>query len=74
MRLDQYLVERGFAPSREKAQAIIMAGLVYVDDKPAIKPGIRVREGQKVEVKEPPKYVSRSGYKLEWLYRGLDLM
>ena len=65
MRLDLYLVEKGHAPTREKAQALIMAGLVLVDGKPASKPGTRIREGSKVEVKEPPKYVSRGGYKLE---------
>lgn len=75
MRLDQYLVEKGFVPTREKAQAIIMAGLVYVDDKPITKPGTRIKEGQKIEVKEPPKYVSRGGYKLEWALQrfGLDV-
>ncbi|MCS6957383.1 MAG: TlyA family RNA methyltransferase [Aquificaceae bacterium] len=65
MRLDLYLVEKGYAPTREKAQAMIMAGLVSVDGKLVSKPGTNVKEGQKVEVKEPPKYVSRAGYKLE---------
>ncbi len=65
MRLDQYLVEKGLVPSREKAQAIIMAGLVLVDGKRVDKPGAKVKEGQKVEVLEMPKYVSRAGYKLE---------
>ncbi|MCS7171093.1 MAG: TlyA family RNA methyltransferase [Aquificaceae bacterium] len=65
MRLDLYLVEKGYAPTREKAQAIIMAGLVQVDGKLANKPGMKIREGQRVEVKEVPKYVSRGGDKLE---------
>lgn len=75
MRLDQYLVEKGYVSSREKAQAIIMAGLVYVDGRPITKPGTRIKEGQTVEVKEPPKYVSRGGYKLEWAIQrfGLDV-
>ncbi|RMH79588.1 MAG: TlyA family RNA methyltransferase [Acidobacteria bacterium] len=64
-RLDLYLVEKGYAPSREKAQTLIMAGLVFVDGKLQDKPGTYVREGQRVEVKSPPKFVSRAGYKLE---------
>jgi 23S rRNA (cytidine1920-2'-O)/16S rRNA (cytidine1409-2'-O)-methyltransferase len=75
LRLDQYLVERGLVSTREKAQAMIMAGLVYVDGKPVTKAGTRVKEGQRVEVREPPKYVSRGGYKLEWAINrfGLDV-
>ncbi|QID32903.1 TlyA family RNA methyltransferase [Pampinifervens florentissimum] len=75
MRLDQYLVEKGYVSSREKAQAIIMAGLVYVDGKPITKPGTKIKEGQIIEVKELPKYVSRGGYKLEWAIQrfGLDV-
>lgn len=42
-----------------------MAGLVLVDGKRVDKPGTRVKEGQEVRVLEPPKYVSRAGYKLE---------
>lgn len=64
-RLDLYLVEKGYAPSREKAQALIMAGLVLVDGKLQDKTGTYIREGQRVEVKSLPKFVSRAGYKLE---------
>ncbi len=75
MRLDQYLVEKGLVQSREKAQALIMAGLVYLDGKPVTKAGTKVREEQKIELKEPPKYVSRGGYKLEGALQrfGIDL-
>ncbi len=73
MRLDQYLVEKGHVLSREKAQALIMAGLVYVDGKPITKPGTKIKEGQSVEVRELPKYVSRGGYKLEWAIQRLGL-
>lgn len=59
MRLDLYLVEKGYAPTREKAQAMIMAGLVLVEGKRAEKPGMKIKEGQRVEVSQPPKYVSR---------------
>ncbi len=73
MRLDQYLVEKGLAPTREKAQALIMSGLVLVDGKTADKPGQRVKENAKVEIKEPFRYVSRGGYKLEHALEKLGL-
>jgi len=65
LRLDQYLVDKGLAPTREKAQALILAGMVLVNGKLADKPGSKVKEGAKVEIKEPFRYVSRGGYKLE---------
>jgi 23S rRNA (cytidine1920-2'-O)/16S rRNA (cytidine1409-2'-O)-methyltransferase len=73
LRLDQYLVEKGLAPTREKAQALIMSGLVLVDGKTADKPGQRVKENVKVEIKEPFRYVSRGGYKLEHALEKLGL-
>lgn len=65
MRLDKLLFERKLAPSREKARAIIMAGLVRVGGKVVDKPGYKVKGDEDIEVLEPPKYVSRGGYKLE---------
>jgi 23S rRNA (cytidine1920-2'-O)/16S rRNA (cytidine1409-2'-O)-methyltransferase len=41
-RLDVLVVERGFADSREKAQALIMAGMVLVDEQPATKAGTTI--------------------------------
>jgi len=73
LRLDQYLVEKGLAPTREKAQALIMSGLVLVDGKTADKPGQRIKENAKVEIKEPFRYVSRGGYKLEHALEKLGL-
>ena len=73
MRLDKLLLERKLAPSREKAQAIIMAGLVRVNGKVVDKPGYRVRGDEKVEVLEPPRYVSRGGYKLEGALKRFSL-
>jgi 23S rRNA (cytidine1920-2'-O)/16S rRNA (cytidine1409-2'-O)-methyltransferase len=73
LRLDQYLVEKGLAPTREKAQALIMSGLVLVDGKTADKPGQRIKEKAKVEIKEPFRYVSRGGYKLEHALEKLGL-
>ncbi|NPA33196.1 MAG: TlyA family RNA methyltransferase [Aquificae bacterium] len=66
MRLDQFLTKEGIVPSREKAQALIMAGQVLVDGRVVDKPGYRLKGGERVEVKQLPKYVSRGGEKLEW--------
>ena len=65
-RLDVLLVERGFAETRTKAQAIIMSGLVYVADQKADKPGMSFDETCEIEVRGAScPYVSRGGLKLE---------
>ncbi len=64
-RIDQLLVERGLAESREKAQALILAGQVLVDGRKAAKAGHAVPVGSRLEVLEPLPYVSRAGKKLE---------
>lgn len=65
-RLDQLLVERGLYPSRERAQAAIMAGLVKIGDAVAAKAGMPVAEDAAITVAgEPHPYVSRGGLKLE---------
>ena len=63
-RLDRLLVERGLAESREKAQALIMAGEVTVNGQKAAKPGQPVSDDCAVEVLARPPYVSRGGFKL----------
>ena len=63
-RLDRLLVERGLAESREKAQAMIMAGEVLVSGQKGAKPGQQVSEDSAVEVLARPPYVSRGGLKL----------
>jgi 23S rRNA (cytidine1920-2'-O)/16S rRNA (cytidine1409-2'-O)-methyltransferase len=63
-RLDRLIVERGLADSREKAQALIMAGEVRVDGQKASKPGQSVDQACAVEVLARPPYVSRGGFKL----------
>lgn len=66
IRLDNYLVDNALAPSREKAKALIMAGVVYVDNQKEDKAGTFITETQKVEVRGSGlKYVSRGGLKLE---------
>ncbi|MEN6601560.1 MAG: TlyA family RNA methyltransferase [Bryobacteraceae bacterium] len=64
-RLDRLLVERGLAETREKAQALIMAGSVLVDGQKLDKPGHAVDAECRVEVLEGLRYSSRGGLKLE---------
>jgi 23S rRNA (cytidine1920-2'-O)/16S rRNA (cytidine1409-2'-O)-methyltransferase len=66
IRLDVALVEGGFAESREKAKALIMAGIVYVNNQKSDKAGNTVKPDDVIEVRgETLKYVSRGGLKLE---------
>ncbi len=67
-RLDIALVRRGLAPSRERAQALIMAGQVYVADRLVDKPGTLIPLDAECRMSQTPdelKYVSRGGLKLE---------
>lgn len=62
-RLDSSLFERGLAPSREKARALVMAGEVTVNGQLVDKPGTRVAEGDILAVRAKPRFVSRGGRK-----------
>ncbi|HHY37895.1 MAG TPA: TlyA family RNA methyltransferase [Clostridia bacterium] len=74
MRLDILLVKRGLFPSRERAQAAIVEGAVFVDGAKAVKPGQRVREDSEIFVREDPlPYVGRGGLKLEWALDTFEL-
>lgn len=65
-RVDLLLVERGLAPSRERARAYILAGRVLVNEQKIDKPGTAVAAGAPVRLLgEDPPYVSRGGLKLE---------
>ena len=65
VRLDKLLVDRGLAPSRERARALIMEGKVLVSDRPAEKPGSIVAADVEVRLRgEDIPYVSRGGLKL----------
>lgn len=72
-RIDLLLVERGLAESREKAQAAILAGAVWVDDRPVRKPGERVSTTAAIKLTAGPRYVSRGGDKLEHALRYFNL-
>jgi len=65
-RLDVAVTELGLAESRQKAQAIIMAGEVYVNGQKVDKAGAPVAEDARIEVRgKSLRYVSRGGLKLE---------
>lgn len=65
-RLDKLLLERGLAPSRERAQALILAGRVLVNEQKIEKPGAPVDSAALLRVLgEDQRYVSRGGLKLE---------
>lgn len=66
LRLDQYLVQNGLVQSRERAKALIMSGIVFVNGQKADKAGDPVPDGANVEVRgHDIGYVSRGGLKLE---------
>ena len=73
-RLDVLLTEQGYADTRSKAQAIIMAGQVYVDGQKADKPGVSFEDTVSIEVRgETCPYVSRGGLKLEKALRDFGV-
>ena len=63
-RLDAALVERGLAPSREKARAVIMAGEVLCRGQVADKPDQRVTAEDDIVIKKRYPYVSRGAFKI----------
>ncbi len=63
-RLDRLVVERGLADSREKAQALILAGEILVNGQKAFKAGQLVADDAALEALAKPPYVSRGGVKL----------
>ncbi len=72
-RLDIRLVELGLAPSRNKAQALIVAGDVCVDGAVCSKPSVLTGPDQKIELKQKEKFVSRGGLKLEGALADLSV-
>jgi 23S rRNA (cytidine1920-2'-O)/16S rRNA (cytidine1409-2'-O)-methyltransferase len=65
IRLDVLLMERGLAESRAKAQALIMAGQVRVNDQVALKPATAIDPKSTLIVDHGPRFVSRGGEKLD---------
>ncbi len=74
IRLDVALVNGGHAESREKAKALIMAGIVYVNNQKCDKAGDNVKPEDIIEVRgDKLKYVSRGGLKLEKAMKCFDI-
>ncbi|MEJ2660319.1 MAG: TlyA family RNA methyltransferase [Desulfobacteraceae bacterium] len=73
-RLDLLVVEKGLAPSRQRARALIMAGKILVDTQRIDKPGAQVPVDAGISLKgEGLAYVSRGGLKLESALRAMNL-
>lgn len=72
-RLDTLLADRKLVDSREQAKRLILAGEVLVDGEPHSKPGLSVSEDARVEIKQPLRYVSRGGLKLEKALQIFDV-
>jgi 23S rRNA (cytidine1920-2'-O)/16S rRNA (cytidine1409-2'-O)-methyltransferase len=73
-RLDVLVVERGLAESREKAQAMILAGEVRVNSERSEKAGAQIKEGARIEVSgASAKYASRGGFKLEGAFKDFAI-
>jgi 23S rRNA (cytidine1920-2'-O)/16S rRNA (cytidine1409-2'-O)-methyltransferase len=74
VRLDRLLVDRGLAPSRERAQRLILAGDVLVAERPATKPGTLVAFDAPLRLRAPASaFVSRGGEKLAGALDAFDL-
>ena len=73
MRLDNYLVEKEFVESRNKAQRIIKDGLVLINAKVIQKSSYKVEESDVITVSEYKSYVSRSAYKLLYFLEEIGL-
>ena len=74
IRLDQYLVQHGLIQSRERAKAMIMSGVVFVNEQKVDKAGEMIKDDAKVEVRgHDIGYVSRGGLKLEKAMRCFPL-
>lgn len=72
-RIDILMCERGLAPSREKARAMIMAGEVLSNGQPITKPGTSISLESEITVKNKPRFVSRGGEKLAWALETFQL-
>ncbi len=72
-RLDRLMVDRGLAESREKAQALIMAGEVLIDGRKAQKPGEAVAASSRIEVLARPRFVGRGGIKLQFALEHFNI-
>ncbi len=70
-RLDMLVLERGLAETRQRAAALVLGGLVYVDGVAETKAGAQVDEGASIEVRGAPQYASRGALKLAGAAKAL---
>jgi len=73
IRLDVLLVKRGLAVSRAQAQALVMAGQVRVNGEPELKAGTGINPEARLDVEQPPRFVSRGGEKLDAALTAFEL-
>ncbi|WP_368486052.1 TlyA family RNA methyltransferase [Spiroplasma sp. DGKH1] len=74
IRIDQLLVDKKLAPSREKAKALILSNNVLVNNEPILKAGTLVDDNADIKIRgNELKYVSRAGYKLEKALRTFQI-
>ena len=73
MRLDEYLFKNGYTISRAKAQDIILAGCVFVNDIKVTSKSQNIKEADKIDIIQSRKYVSRAGDKLEKAFLEFDI-
>ncbi len=73
-RVDVEMVNKGLVESREKAKALIMAGIVYVNNQKVLKAGDKIKEGDTIEIRgQKLPFVSRGGLKLDKAVNVFDL-
>ena len=73
MRLDEYVYKEGYTESRSKAQDIILAGCVFVNNVKVTSKAQKVKDTDVIEVIQNIKYVSRAGEKLEKAFSVFDI-
>ena len=74
IRLDELLVSRGMAADVRTAGALVLSGRVFRGEQRLDKPGTRVAEGERLQLRNaPPRYVSRGGFKLEAALAALQI-
>jgi 23S rRNA (cytidine1920-2'-O)/16S rRNA (cytidine1409-2'-O)-methyltransferase len=73
-RLDKLLVDKGFAPTRERAQSLVLAAKVLVNGRVLTKAGQKIPEDSQISIiGDPIPYVSRGGLKLEHAIRSFSI-
>ena len=73
-RLDIEMVNRGLVESREKAKALIMSGIVYVNNQKALKGGDKIKDGDQIEIRgQKLPFVSRGGLKLDKAIKSFNI-